>query len=248
MNNENFDINTLRVASPCSVGWETMTGDDRVRSCNSCQLNIYNTAEMTKAEVVNLIENHEGRLCIRLHKRADGTVITKDCPVGIRAYRKRAAQFAGAAFTAILGLFSTSYSQNSGAESLGKAQTVGTQNKDSKSELRGTVADANGAVILNATVKLFMAESEASIEVKSGDAGEFVFEKLAEGLYRIEVTAKHFKKTIYQNVKIGRQTKVRLDINLEIEDDSVVVGIFFEEPLIDMRSTGITHTVFKRDN
>ena len=111
MENQKFDINKLRVASPCSVGWETMTGDERVRHCRSCQLNVYNIAGRTSGEVKSLIENREGRLCIRLYKRTDGTVLTKDCPIGFRAYQKRIARFAGATLATVLGLFSISFGQ-----------------------------------------------------------------------------------------------------------------------------------------
>jgi hypothetical protein len=111
MTKQNFNINKLRVASPCSTGWETMSGDERVRRCHSCELNIYNISEMTKNEVEDLIANREGRLCIRLYKRTDGTVLTKDCPVGFRAYQKRVARFAGAALATVLGLFSVSFGQ-----------------------------------------------------------------------------------------------------------------------------------------
>jgi hypothetical protein len=37
----------LRVASPYHVGWETMSGDDRVRFCDSCKLNVYDLAGLT---------------------------------------------------------------------------------------------------------------------------------------------------------------------------------------------------------
>ncbi len=66
MNKQNFDVNKLRVASPCSIGWETMTGDERVRRCHSCELNIYNIAEMTNSEIEDLISKREDRVCIRL--------------------------------------------------------------------------------------------------------------------------------------------------------------------------------------
>src|SRR5262252_9589526 len=103
MNSYKFNINTLRVASPCSVGWENMTGDERQRHCDLCSLNVYNISGMTTGEVEQLITEREGRLCIRMFRRADGTVITKDCPVGLRAVRKRVATMAGAALTAVLG-------------------------------------------------------------------------------------------------------------------------------------------------
>src|SRR5262245_30988553 len=106
MRSSNFDVNELRVASPCSVGWENMSGDERQRHCDLCELNVYNLSGMTAREVDRLITDREGRLCIRMFRRADGTVITRDCPVGLRAVRKRVATFAGAAITAVLGLFS----------------------------------------------------------------------------------------------------------------------------------------------
>ena len=39
---------------------------------------------MTREEAHQLIAQHEGGVCVRLYRRADGTVITADCPVGKR--------------------------------------------------------------------------------------------------------------------------------------------------------------------
>ena len=85
------NIDRLKVASPCPAGWGQMTGDDRVRFCDSCQLNVYNFAELTRKEAEEIIRTTEGRICGRLYRRADGSVITKDCPVGLRAVRRRVA-------------------------------------------------------------------------------------------------------------------------------------------------------------
>jgi len=94
-------LNQIRVASPCPVSWEQMTGDNRVRFCGECQLNVYNFAELTRTEAENLLGATEGRICGRLYRRADGTIITKDCPVGLRAVRRRMAKAATAAFAAL---------------------------------------------------------------------------------------------------------------------------------------------------
>jgi hypothetical protein len=109
-----IDINKMRVASPCSVGWETMSGDERARHCQNCKLNVYNIAGLTNREVTDLFETREGRICIRLMKRSDGTVITKDCPVGLRAHQKRIARTATAAFGALLTLFGSGMAQRAG--------------------------------------------------------------------------------------------------------------------------------------
>jgi len=73
---------TVSVASPCKERWDGMVGDERVRHCSRCDKNVYNLSGMTAEEVVALVEAREGDICVRYFKRADGTMITSDCPVG----------------------------------------------------------------------------------------------------------------------------------------------------------------------
>jgi len=83
-------LNNLRIASPCPASWAAMSGDDRVRFCDSCAKNVYNLSDLTAAEATALIREAEGSLCVRLYRRVDGTVLTADCPVGLRhAVRRR---------------------------------------------------------------------------------------------------------------------------------------------------------------
>jgi hypothetical protein len=89
MNHELPLLSQINVASPCSASWDEMTGDDQVRYCSHCRLNVYNLSEMPREEAEDLIRSREGRLCIRFYRRHDGTVLTRDCPVGIRALRQR---------------------------------------------------------------------------------------------------------------------------------------------------------------
>lgn len=108
------------VASPCPASWEAMSGDDKVRFCSECKLNVYNLSEMSKTEAEKLLRSHEGdRLCIRLYLRADGTIITQDCPVGIRLLKIRTYKtwkklIATAA--SVLGMASQAGAQNAGAQ------------------------------------------------------------------------------------------------------------------------------------
>jgi len=82
-------LNNLKVASPCSQDWNAMIGNDRTRYCGECKLNVFNLSGMSKVEAENLITNAEGRLCVRFYKRADGSVITQDCPVGWARVKQR---------------------------------------------------------------------------------------------------------------------------------------------------------------
>ncbi len=69
----------LTIPSPCTVPWDSMHGDDRTRFCDQCALTVYNLAAMTKEEAGQLIRAKEGRLCARIFRRTDGTILTSDC-------------------------------------------------------------------------------------------------------------------------------------------------------------------------
>lgn len=244
----------MRVASPCSVGWETMTGDDRVRHCDSCRLNIYNTAEMTTKEIETLVQNHEGRLCIRLYRRADGTVLTKDCPVGLRAVRKRITTFASACFATIFSFVIFSYGQDDKeVKSAIPSPIVAERNENQKWDtyLSGTVTDANGAVIPGAKVELYEPRDDDKkkrykpIRVTTTDSdGSFTISGLSESTYEIDVLAVGFKRMIVKNVKTSLVTSSQIKISLEVNGDSVVVGILGDvEPLIDMSKSSIATVI-----
>lgn len=82
-------INSLQIASPCPAAWADMAGDDRARFCAQCEKHVYDFSKMTAAEGLSLIQEKEGQVCARLWRRADGTVITADCPVGMKQLLNR---------------------------------------------------------------------------------------------------------------------------------------------------------------
>ena len=98
-------LDRVRVASPCKADWAQMIGTERVRFCGQCNLNVYNLSSMTRAQAEWLIADKEGRLCVRFYRRADGSILTKNCPVGLRAIRRRLSYLAKAASAAILSFF-----------------------------------------------------------------------------------------------------------------------------------------------
>ena len=67
-----------------------MTGDERVRQCAMCSRPVYNLSTMKGHEIAELIRETEGRRCVRFHRRADGTMLTEDCPVGLQRARRKA--------------------------------------------------------------------------------------------------------------------------------------------------------------
>jgi len=97
------NLNDVRVASPCPAEWDGMIGTDRVRFCGQCQLSVYNLSSMSRREAESLIARTEGRLCVRFYRRKDGSIITRDCPVGLRALKRRAQRIKRAVASSLLG-------------------------------------------------------------------------------------------------------------------------------------------------
>lgn len=65
-----------------------MLGDGNARHCLSCDRPVYDVSAMGAAEAEAFLAETAGTAtCIRFHRRADGTLITADCPVGIRTRR-----------------------------------------------------------------------------------------------------------------------------------------------------------------
>jgi hypothetical protein len=98
-------LDYVSVAAPCNIGWDNMIGNERVRFCGQCSLNVYNLSAMTRSEAERLLSQAEGRLCVRYYRRADGTILTKNCPVGLRALKRRLSRIATASISAALSFF-----------------------------------------------------------------------------------------------------------------------------------------------
>ena len=93
----------VSVAAACPADWDNMIGGDRVRFCSQCQLNVYNLSAMSRFEAESLIVRTEGRLCVRFYRRRDGSILTDNCPVGLRALRRRALRIKWAVASSVLG-------------------------------------------------------------------------------------------------------------------------------------------------
>ena|SRR5438034_7154483 len=95
-------LDDVRVASPCPVDWESMSGDARVRFCPRCDQHVFNLSGMRRAELEDLIREKQGQLCIRYYQRTDGAVMTRDCPEGAMRKLRRQAAVALSVFLGIL--------------------------------------------------------------------------------------------------------------------------------------------------
>jgi hypothetical protein len=223
---QKFDINDLKVAKPCPASWENMSGSGRTRFCSLCELNVYNISEMTPAEVRNLVVNSSGRICGRIYQRADGTVITRDCPVGLSKYRKQAAKYSGAFLGAILGLFTITFGafgqtepEKKDDEAITKNETLKISKVNGTANIKGKVTDANGAVVAGAEVAVQI-EGKSYVFVmvsKTNDEGVYVFPYLEPGSLTISVRSPGFNLYQKKDLPVNLNEEVELDITLSAE-------------------------------
>ncbi len=149
-----FSLQQVRVASPCQERWEDMKGDDVTRLCAGCGMNVHNLSAMTNEEAqvfITQAAKSQRRTCIRMYKRADGTLLTSDCPVGLAAVRRRV--WAGvrrvAAAIALAGVSVLVWKRADAAQSWrGATQTRGVRPYSWISERLGVPAPSAGTSVI----------------------------------------------------------------------------------------------------
>lgn len=77
------------IETACTSDWNKMSGNDTVRFCHECKLNVYNIADMTdrEAEAVLRKRLYGSRVCAALYRRPDGKLATDNCPRALRKIR-----------------------------------------------------------------------------------------------------------------------------------------------------------------
>jgi hypothetical protein len=98
-------LSHVRVAAPCRADWSKMRGNERVRFCGECSMNVYNLSNMSKKDAEALILSAEGRLCVRYYHRSDGSILTRNCPVGLQAFKRRVSGISKAVASSVLSFF-----------------------------------------------------------------------------------------------------------------------------------------------
>ncbi len=205
-----------------------MEGDERMRHCAVCDLNVYNFAEMTDEDVRELLARSEGRVCARLYRRTDGTVLTRDCPTGLRGLRRRASRVAAAAVAALLSL---------PAFALGDATFKNAKVKLTTEQATAPQAAAFTGVVLmadgplpGATV-ILRSETTGRTVTKITDAnGVFTFTSLNDGRYGADVMLAGFKPARIEHLELTSSVVTRASIRLEVAEPLMGVVVVTDVP------------------
>jgi hypothetical protein len=226
-----MNLSNVRVASPCPADWEKMVGDERVRHCAECNLNVYNLSAMTERQVQELIAGSRGkRLCTRFYRRADGTVLTQDCPWSLRALTRKVSRLAAAVLAALMGV-TVAMARNK--PRLATCECSQSQQKDSGIKL--IVVDQHGAVIPKAEITVEGKLIKEPIAGVTGPSGEWNQMKLTAGRYKVTVKAPGFSP-FSSFIEVHDGTLLALKMKLPVAAVNTVVEVK-AEPLVIMGTT-----------
>ncbi len=209
----------IHIASPCTADWERMTGNNRVRHCAQCNLNVYNFAAMTSREIERLVAASKGkRLCGRLYRRVDGTILTRDCPVGVKARIRRVSRRVRVALSAAMSVgIATAQTQQREPSSLVQIQQAETG-------IHLAVFDVSGAVLPKAQILVANQAGERIAEGATNEVGQIRFLGLTPGTYVLTVRSVGFETSPKLNVAVQPRQMVDLDVTLQ-PGPPVVMGV-----------------------
>lgn len=238
----------LRIAAPCPTSWEAMAGDERVRHCTLCSLNVYNFAEMTRDEVRELLARTEGRVCARLYRRADGTVITRDCPSGLRALRRRASRVAAALIAALVSLPAFAFGgktcekprlKTRGSKVRFKIERIATPQR---AVFDGVVLVDN-LPVPGVTVTVQDETTKNVLTAVTDSTGAFNFASLDEGIYCVELTLEGFKPAHVEHLELKASEATHAKVSMRFDTtESIMVGAMTVDPLATNEGISTTFT------
>jgi hypothetical protein len=233
-------LHNVRIASPCSADWEKMIGDDRVRHCSQCNLNVYNLSAMTSLEAQDMVAKHEGRMCLRFYHRKDGTILTRNCPVGLKVVMQRVSRIAGIALSAVM----SAIPMSAQTETSNQVQTIQT---DTGLEIQ--VVDVNGVVCPGVNVELSDAGGKTVARVITEIDGIAFLTNLFPGSHKLTVSSPEFL-SFQQTIWVREHETFKIEISKDppvIETSNAALSVtggatVDDAPLIDNRAGPVIST------
>ena len=110
-------------------------------------------------------------------------------------------------------------------------------------DILGTVTDATGAVVPNASVTIVNLDTKETRAVTSNSSGEYVVSLLPVGRYRVTTTAAGFKTQTITSVAVEAGDRAREDVKLDTGGSSEVVNVEAQTPLLQADNATVSTTI-----
>jgi hypothetical protein len=237
-------LKRVRVATPCAANWERMAGDERARHCTLCELNVYNFAEMTRDEIRTLLMKTEGRICARLYRREDGTLLTRDCPSRIQRLRQRTSRVASAILAGVMSLSSLAFGCATSNRKDSRVK-VAIERKAATPELLaslgGVVLDETKTPLPGVTVVVRSEELQHEVTTVTDRNGAFLVKGLKDGAYRVEVRMDGFKTAVVEHLALKMEDVAHANVAMRFDNIAFMGVIVTAAP--GMTTDGLKTTI-----
>ena len=224
--NSKKHIDSGHVPHPCHVRWTSMTGTDTTRTCASCDRQVHDVSAMTTAEAEALLARGDERICVRVRRGPDGTLLTADRQPASTIERGPFAGMSVVALAAFIGLAQAApfaAPEPQGVDRTQRQANAREQQRPARQPegtLSGTVRhsftrDPLGHARVSAIDEL----SGAQYSTESRDDGTFSL-RVPSGLYTVSVTVPDAVGEFFPygvgSVAVKRQRTTQLNVKLSM--------------------------------
>ncbi len=110
--------------------------------------------------------------------------------------------------------------------------------QNTTARLTGTVVDANGAVVPDATVTLTNEETNVSFTTQTTSSGTYSFDAVQVGSYTVTVEKQGFKKFVATNNRVMINQPLTVNVTMQVGDVNVAVTVTGTAELVQTSSSG----------
>ncbi|MBV8710094.1 MAG: carboxypeptidase regulatory-like domain-containing protein, partial [Acidobacteriaceae bacterium] len=110
----------------------------------------------------------------------------------------------------------------------------------------GTVRDASGAAIANATVTATSTATNTVLTTKSNESGEYQFNALRVGTYTVKASVTGFSSQEFPNVPIDVQSRPSLDFTLQVGSVTQTLEVQEQALALDTQTADVGGVVHER--
>lgn len=208
-----------------------MDGNEQVRHCGECKLTVYNLSAMTEIEIHRLLTKRaEQRVCVRFYRRADGTMLTQDCPKALKRLAKRVSKLGVAVFSALVSMnYAMAMAKTTAGTAAARSKTKPqacrrVQAQEKSANILVVVTDPDGAVVPGARIALLDSAGKTRFKGKTDDAGALMKSDLPPGDYTLKASVQGFKE--YSDVlHLPDSKNVKVHLKLSLASASTTVEV-----------------------
>jgi hypothetical protein len=216
-------LDRIQLSSPCSEDWDAMIGNDQIRFCSHCDLDVYNLSALTRKDAERLVAESKGQLCVRYVRNINGQIVTENSDRALGASPYFQAMMAGT-LSAALASGSAILAQTLQSEPTAKTRieviphslTTTPDTASATATIRGTVTDQTGAVVPEATITLLAKRGGQMIRASSNLEGHFHFASLLPGAYALKIETKGFADFGLHHLQVNAGDEAQITAALQI--------------------------------